>query len=272
LSHDGELFFELPLPGKGADRLTEGVPPRWRIGQVPKTEEDRRSDQALNRLTQVLARVHELEFAADMPVEVWDRLAGFWDAASTEDATLVTEIVRQSADMPAVLERLTDRLRRVLRRERARTGLDRVQEMDLASMAWLTRQPGRTLAERAGPEQRVMAVVRRESFDTGENRVLHAWCRLAVSSARDWMRHNVRAKASPRYARVERLARHARRDANTLRDLGVGIATPGVIPNFVLTQDVDYRRVHQAWLALLRETRETDDLWAWQGRSWSDLP
>ena len=53
--------------------------------------------------------------------------------------------------------------------------LDRVQEMDRASMRWLSKQPGTTLAQRAGSDQRVLAIVRKENFDTLENRVLHAY-------------------------------------------------------------------------------------------------
>lgn len=271
LSQDGARFHELPLPPANNVVPCEGIPRRPRIGIEPNTEEDRIADTALDRMVQILARVHELEFAADDPVHVWDRLDAFWKAAEGDDAILVSEIVRQSAYMPALLDILMGRLRRVLRRERDLVGLDRVQEMDTASLEWLTKQPGRTLAERAGPAQRIQAVVRKESFDTGENRVLHAWSRLAGAEARDWVRHNKRAASSQRFRQVERLALRARRAARELSDLGVGVAEPGIMPNFVLTQDIDYRRVQRAWIALLREKREIDDLWAWQGRSFSDF-
>jgi hypothetical protein len=48
----------------------------------------------------------------------------------------------------------------------------RVQEIDRRAMLWFARQPGETLADRAGDDQRVLAVAREENFDTLENRVL----------------------------------------------------------------------------------------------------
>lgn len=270
LSRDGTLFHELALPGPRNPIASTGIPRRPRIGVEPKTPEEELADKSLDRMVRVLARVHELEFATDDPVNVWQRLDSFWLAAG-ENETLVSEIVRQSGPMPKLVERLVGRLRRVLRRERDKVPLDRIQEIDTGSLIWLTRRPGRTLAERAGPDQRIRAVVRRESFDTGENRVLHAWCRLAAAEARDWLRHNKRAGGSLRARQVERLGSRARRDARVLEELGVGVADPGVTPNFVLTQDPDYRRVYEAWLRLMREKREIDDLWAWQGRSWADF-
>ncbi|MFD1807551.1 hypothetical protein ACFSHQ_03525 [Gemmobacter lanyuensis] len=65
-----------------------------------------------------------------------------------------------------------------------------MQEMDRASMRWLSRQPGRTTAERAGSEQRIMAVVRHQNYDTLENRVAHSYLLLAVEVGREWLREH----------------------------------------------------------------------------------
>jgi hypothetical protein len=222
-------------------------------------------------MERMLARVQELEFAKDDPIHIWDRLARFWKQAETEEKPLVSEILRQARDMPRILELLMVRLRRVLQRERDIVGLDRVQEIDEASMSWLSRQPGRTLTEQAGPSQLVQAIVRRESYDTGENRVVHAWCRLANGSARDWMRHNDRAQKSERYRQVKRLYSRTRVAIRDLEKLRIGIAPVDQIPNFVLTDDLDYRKVNEAWRRLLREKRRFDELWAWQSRTWSDF-
>jgi hypothetical protein len=56
-----------------------------------------------------------------------------------------------------------------------------------------------------------------------------------------------------------------------LDDLSVGIAQPGVTPNYVLMQDRSYRAVYQAWLRLLARRRAEDDLWAWQAQTWTDF-
>lgn len=272
LRHEPAKLFELRLPiGHGSTLENAGVPTRPAIGKEPVTEDERNADRAMRRLEQTLARVHELEIANDDPILIWDRLAQFWQEAEEEAKPLVSEIVLQSQTMPRHLRDILERLRRVLRRERSMVPIDRVQEMDQSSMMWLTRQPGNTLPERAGPSQRVQAVVRKESYDTGENRVVHSWCRLADASARDWLRHNEHARASRRFAEVEKLRRAARMAARDLEELGIGLAPEDQLPNFVLTQDLDYREVYEAWRRLLNEKRRLDELWAWQGRTWSDF-
>lgn len=272
LRHEPAKLFEFRLPiGNGSALQNAGVPTRPSIGKVPVTDDERNADRAMRRLEQTLARVHELEIANDDPILLWDRLAQFWREAEKEAKPLVSEIVLQSQRMPRHLRDILERLRRVLRRERSMVPLDRVQEMDQSSMMWLTRQPGSTLPERAGPSQRVQAVVRKESYDTGENRVVHSWCKLADASARDWLRHNEHARTSKRFAEVEKLRRVARMAARDLEQLCIGVAPEDQLPNFVLTQDLDYREIYEAWRRLLNENRRLDELWAWQGRTWSDF-
>jgi len=272
LRNEASNLFELRLPTGHRSVLRNcGILKRPSIGKEPVSEDEKQADLALRRLEETLARVHELEIANEDPIRIWDQLADFWHDAEKESKPLVSEIVLQALRMPKHLRNILEGLRRVLRRERAMVPLDRVQEMDQATMIWLTRQPGTTLPERAGPSQRVQAVVRRESYDTGENRIVHSWCRLADAVARDWLRHNEHARASRRHGEVERLRRAARTAIRDLRELEIGVAPEDQLPNFVLTQDPDYREVYEAWRRLLNQKRRLDELWAWQGRTWSDF-
>jgi hypothetical protein len=219
----------------------------------------------------VLARIQELEDALEDPSDTWGRLRNAWKRAEDEAEPKMAEIVRQARSMLPVLRDLEKRIRRVLRRHRELTPLDRVQEMDRASMVWLSRQPGRSIAERAGSAQRILATVRRENFDTLENRVVHAYARLAADVAREWIREHPRAKNSLRYKQVEGFRKACRVLSRTLRELGVTIAPAGVQPNYVLMQDRSYREVHQGWLRLLLRRKIEDDLWAWQAETWTDF-
>ncbi|WP_212744792.1 hypothetical protein [Parasedimentitalea maritima] len=131
--------------------------------------------------------------------------------------------------------------------------------------------PGRSIPERAGSAQRIMATVRRENFDTLENRVFHAYVRLAVDAAREWLREHPKAISSDRYAQVEGFRKACRSAVRALRDLGVGVAEAGVQPNYVLMQDKAYRQVQESWLRLLSRKKIEDDLWAWQAETWTDF-
>ena len=248
----------------------EGLPRLSHDG--PSTEgADERGRDALRRMNTVLARIGDLEVALDDPARVWARLAERWGRAEREEEPRMAEIVRQSGVMAPRLTALEPRLRRVLRRSRELTPLSRVEEVDRAAMVWLSRQPGRTLAERAGASQRIMAIVRHESLDTPENRVLRSYATLARDVARGWCRENEAARGRPRHERVDGFARRTARLAGNLAEAGVGLARAGAAPNYVLMSDPDYRAVHDAWERLLLRRRALDDLWGWQACSWSEF-
>ena len=249
----------------------EGFPTRLRRGQEPKDETEIFAANAVQRMNEVLARIQELEEALDDPNDVWTRLRAAWKRAEDEEDPRMSVIVKQARQLRPVLTELEKRIRRVLRRHRELTPLDRVQEMDRASMVWLSRQPGRNVAERAGSAQRILATVRRENFDTLENRVLHAYTLLAADAAREWMREHPRAKQSARYRDVDSLRKKCKTIAADLAEHDVMVANPSVTPNYVLMQDKSYREVHEAWEQLLKREKAIDDLWAWQAQTWTDF-
>jgi len=271
--HQDSCLALCPYPKRADASMPDraGFPVRPRRGQDPRDEAEERGADALRRMNEVLARVQELEEALDDPGDVWGRLRAAWKRAEHEEDPRMAEIVKQARELKPVLTDLLKRIRRVLRRHRELTPLDRVQEMDRASMVWLSRQPGRSVAERAGAGQRILATVRKENFDTLENRVLHAYVRLAADVAREWMREHPRASQSARYAQVESFRRTCRVIASALADLGITVAQPGFTPNYVLMQDRGYRQVWECWERLLRRDKTIDDLWAWQAETWTDF-
>lgn len=272
-THSEEQLCLLPYPRSGHSDVppVQGLPINPRPGSEIRSDDEKFAHETLARMNQVVSRVQELEEALDDPANVWDRLREAWTAAANEENPRMAEIVRQARYLLPTLQELERRLRRVLRRERERLALDRVQEMDPTSMLWLARQPGRNAAERAGPSQRILAVARRENFDTLENRVLHSYTRLAMDVAREWVCEHEHARTSKRFERVETYCRHCRYFARELDALGVGLALPNVTPNYVLLDDKSYRAVWEAWIRLLRRSAIEDELWAWQAETWTDF-
>lgn len=262
-----------PYPVRTGNRKPErqGFPVRPQKASEPRDAEEQFALDTLRRMNEVLARIQELGEALDDPMNLWQRLREAWNRAADEATPRMAEIVRQSREVQPSVRSLEKRIRRVLRRSRESTPLDRVQEMDRASMLWLVRQPGRTIAERAGTRQRILATVRRENFDTLENRVLRAYTQLAAQVAKEWLREHPRARGSQRFGDVEAYHKLCVAFARTLSELGVRIAEPGITPNYVLMQDADYRNVHDAWIRLLKREEKMDDLWAWQAETWTDF-
>ncbi|MGO7036158.1 DUF2357 domain-containing protein, partial [Rhizobium ruizarguesonis] len=265
------ILHPYPKGGYALNPLRQGFPVRPRTAKEHETPEEVRARELLRRMNEVLARVQELGEALEDPIDVWSRLRLAWERAENEEDPRMAEIVRQAEDVLPTLKALEPRIRRVLRRTRELVPLDRVQEMDRASMRWLVRQPGRNIAERAGASQRILATVRRENFDTPENRVLHAYVRLASDVAREWMQEHPRAKASKRYTEVDAFGRFCKTFARMLAELEVRVADTGIVPNYVLMQDSGYRAIHEAWRRLLEEDKVLDDLWAWQAETWTDF-
>ena len=70
--------------------------------------------------------------------------------------------------------------RKVLRRTHRNVPVGAVAEMDGRTLRWLSKQPGRDTAERAGIRQTVLAPVREEDLDTLENRALRAVADLST--------------------------------------------------------------------------------------------
>lgn len=274
MTTDASMLRLHPYPRTGeavGPPAVAGLPARPRTGHVPRDAKEESAALALQRMHQVLARIEDLDDALNDPEHLWERLGDAWQKAEGEADPQMSEIVRQARRMPTHLKALDNRLRRVLRRNRELMGLDRVQEMDRGSMIWLARQPGNTTVERAGSTQRILAIARHENFDTLENRVLHAYVLLAARVARQWMREQANASATNRYRVVSGFDTRCRRMSHELAALGVSVAEPGIVANYVLMQERNYAQVMDSWIRLLRLEMLEDDLWAWQAQSWTDF-
>lgn len=174
-------------------------------------------------------------------------------------AGLETTLARM---LPAVLTQVFDRLRKVLRREREPQAVGRVEQLDAACLRWLTRQPGYSVAQKAGPRQRVLAVVRRENYDILENRVLRDLLLRTERLAERWLEENERAFPGHATVRaVKRLGNLCRRGLELEALQGVAPLHDVPKPNYVLTQDALYRRIWDAYLLVVEHYRLIEGLW-----------
>ena len=98
-------------------------------------------------------------------------LVAAWQASFDPTVAPRRLVVRLAEALEDTLRDLARRPRRVLRRRREMQPVATVQQVDAACLRWISRRPGRTVAEKAGSRQEVLAVVRREEHDTLENRV-----------------------------------------------------------------------------------------------------
>ncbi|MDY5932027.1 MAG: DUF2357 domain-containing protein [Candidatus Ornithospirochaeta sp.] len=189
---------------------------------------------------------------------------GFYDVfirkseATEPPISLIVEI----SDDYNTIKRVGDNLNKILRRERQRVGLDHVQQIDTQCMRWLSRQPGLTSAQKAGPRQQIMAVVRQENYDTLENRVFRRFLQMCVSSASVYRReYHDRFPDSRRIRSVERLMNLCLSILEKPELEKVSPIRSSVQPNFVLQNNPSYRKIWEYYQRLLEREKIMDCLW-----------
>ena len=169
-----------------------------------------------------------------------------------------------------ILESVCARPKRILRRERRLERLDRIQQMDDACLRWFVRQPGKTILEKAGPRQRVLSVIREETADTHENRVVRDFIERCLRASHLYVRENRQWEQSYRVRLVHRFRNRLRfwlrysPFAEVPRPTGIPAA------NYVLQFDDRYRRLWDWYERLRRQQNYQDDVWRWQNRTWAE--
>ena len=275
-------LLHLPLPLRrhpptsikfeGKDVLIQwpSVPERPPTKHTPQNDEEARAHDLFLRARSVWDRLRDVDSALGDPAVLWQELRRRWTSDDYAEPQMDV-IVRHAINLRRTIDELDRAPRHILRRTHRQVPLSRVQELDRRSMTWLVRQPGTSLAERAGVRQAILAVARDENFDTLENRVLRAYAELAAFVASDYLARNNAKRKSRRAELVDAYRRRCKRLGRELAEKGVRLAAPGVMPNFVLQQNSRYNKVWDAWGELVKRERENDDLWRWQGRSWEEF-
>jgi len=274
----------LPLPRIEAERtirLSQGRETTFAIAfERPKStsgrsEEDPedfdpRRSRAVERMLGLLGGLRN-DRQEDPLLLSWQEVAERWLAGHEPFDPRLFAVVRHARTLRRLLVDLAERPRRVLRREHRMLPLHQAQEWDRRALLWCARRPGRTLAEKAGSDQSVLALARIEDHDTLENRVLRAHLELSAKAARAWCEAHPRLAESQRFVEVDHYGRLTKRLGRSLADLGVRLPGPSPQPNYSLLFDARYRQLWNAYRELLRERWRRDELRRWAHRLFHDL-
>lgn len=206
---------------------------------------------------------------------VWRDAYDIWHAPGRSDArmALVAKLAQES-ELTRVLRSVACAPRRILERVRVETPVSRIQELDAHCIRNYVRRPGRTAVEKAGPRQRLLGVLRRETSRTLENRVASWTLERIEQRARTYVRQNAHflAAKSARVISVRGFgimaADLARREDLASAD-AQGLHHP-VQPNYTLQMDARYRVIYRTYQRLVREQMVLDDAWSWQQALWAD--
>lgn len=192
----------------------------------------------------------------------WGRLLRRWRHAVRPDRPPFSLVVRLAQDLPELLRQVTTSPKRMLRREREREPLHRIREFDSTCMRWVCRQPGVTLAEKAGHNRSLLAVRRFESVNTLENRVVLTLARLSVRLCREYLRQHGKAFADhKRIKSVNTLLRQCQRLLEDSVFVEVTQLDSIPTPNYVLLHEDRYHTLWRLFLLVMRRHRRKQVLW-----------
>jgi Domain of unknown function (DUF2357) len=202
-----------------------------------------------------------------------------WEAATSvwlhegRDEALMALIVQLSREQPLhrALDAISRYPRRILQRNRDETPLSRIQELDSVCIRDFARRPGITAFEKAGPRQRLLAVRRREQYNTLENQVTCWVMESGVELASEYCRANAvfTSDAKVRQVRAFGLRNRTWRTSEWLRDVGT-LHHHSTGPNYPLQFEPRYKIVWKTYRRIRDDKRVKDDAWAWQRVLWGE--
>lgn len=184
------------------------------------------------------------------------------DTASPPE-TLVTQIARECLNET---EEIIHNMRKVLTREREKVSLGSVQQVDPHCLRWLSKQPGHNAMEKAGAKQRILAIIRRENFNTLENRVFKDFLTRVKQGTTLYLRENDKEPLRE-HKNIKQVKRLGRLCAEGLRNPlmeEIGAIQELPIPNYVLRQERRYLKIWKAYCDLIRQGNISERLWRWR--------
>lgn len=208
-------------------------------------------------------------FGGLAPAPWGELIAALRRHAQTQSGALAL-IVQVADACREVLSQICDEPRRLLRRERRMTDLRTADQLDEACLRWLARQPGTTILDKAGTRQRILAVQRRHSYDTTENRVVRDFIERCRRGCDDYLRNNEHPSESPRVRVVGHFRRHIKRWLATspIGQVPRPVGTPSA--NYVLQFDDRYRQIWPWYERLRRQQEDEAEIGRWRHRVWAE--
>ncbi len=271
---DGEGVELYDNDGIGIEQLRLNYSGRYPVGDVDMESEaslyETFFDQLLNETIYLVRQVLETDRPRSLAV-YWPSLLAALRANADDDPARYALVVDLAKALKAPLEHVTSHPKRALKRIRDQQRVQRVQEVDTHCLMDLARRPGSIMAEKAGPKQRIMAVIRQENVDLLENRVVRHCCELLRRAADRYLRSHRHVVKSDRKKQVEMLLRDTKRWPLKPAVSGIGrLLSPCRQPNYVLLQNMHYSRIWDGYSRLVRNEELREGLWRWPRRLWMD--
>jgi len=275
------IALEGGLPRKLIDTVEDVEASEWMT--APPSLWQAAADAADTMYDQHIELVNQLYDSVDGdPDMFWDGPAGgiaAWPLEAVLEAWTTTAagndprpafIVKLARSLSTLLTDVCLSPRKQLKRQRRYQTAGRVQEIDPTCLRWLAKQPGYTMAEKAGSKQQALGVDRVEHADTMENQIVRDLVFQARKAAARYLAENDNA---PDHSRVKDV-----RDFKRVLDqlwtrspiAKVSKLKGAAQPNYVLQRDSRYRPLWKSYVMLQKQDIHRQKAWRWRHRIWSE--
>ncbi len=237
-------------------------------------------DALINWMVHAFQELGHTEATADdsdvrtMIRRTWAKAQAVWIDPKTAEPRMELIIkMAQDRHLLRALQAIGEAPRRILVRVREATPVGRVQELDPACIRYYAKLPGNSPAQKAGPRQLLLAVQRRPSHETLENKVA-TWTMAALQKrAESWRRKQTKTALTGTRARaVAQLAKENQSllASDNLRDIRHASLSHPASANYPLSMEPRYKIAYRAYRELLRYQKIKDDAWTWRRPLWCE--
>ena len=204
----------------------------------------------------------------ELPLD-WDSILDkLTDSADDPPCRVITTIAQQYFH---ILTLLCGNIHKVLRRDRKKIKISSIQQIDSYCLRWLTKQPGRNAEEKAGARQELLALVRKESVVTLENRVLKNLLKRCKITGETYVReYNERYSNSERIKATKRLVAFCKEQLQSPVFKIIPSLTSLPVPNYVLQHNIYYSTVWRMYKLLIQQARITESVWPYRFNVFQD--
>lgn len=207
------------------------------------------------------ATVRDAHTGESLPVPLVAALERPQRVTRSENRPIPNDRIQRSSDLCFdPLRKIISRPKTRLLREHEQRPIHSIREVDARCMAWMARLPGRNVREKLSGRQRALAVVRRFTPDTLENRVVRRVVEILLHRLEDRFEYAESYDGGPFESTQRELLDFCRR---SLRDESFGSIPASELPrtNNVLLGDRDYSRVWRAWMLLHGSEENLKEIW-----------
>ena len=187
----------------------------------------------------------------------------YWDLFKSKDEAPATRLVTCAITLNNVLPQLNKCLRTKLDRQNVVLPPVKVRHLDLKCVQKISKMPGKNIQEKIKLNKTFPCIIRVQTIDTFENRVLKKLCTVLEQKCKKYLiriKDTIEKEKSKRFELIQHLLVQVKRLLS--EKLGeVSASSPmNLHPNYVLMHNTKYKIVWQNWLIVHQESSFFEDI------------